>query len=160
MYAIEVICENVARTAALAHAFGPFVRPGDAILLSGALASGKTYFVQNLVKTLGSSDRVTSPTYAIANSYQTEAGPFLHVDAYRLSGVAEFRDLGFDDLDGAIVAIEWGEKLQSEFPNGLHMNFAFCGTEQEQRRIRLSGSDARWAAPLANLRDEFERMSP
>ena len=160
MYAIEITTKSTLETAALARALGQFVRVGDTLLLVGALASGKTFFIQQLVHSLGSFDRVTSPTYAIANLYQTNAGPFLHVDAYRISSVAEFRDLGFDELDGSIVAIEWGEKFQSEFPDSLCIAFAFIEGSAEERRIALSGNDKRWTTELENLRAEFQRALP
>src|ERR1035438_4495737 len=94
MYKFSVICRSPAETAAVAATIAPLLRQGDAIMLQGGLAAGKTHFVQALVGALGYAAKVTSPTFGIANFYHTEAGMFLHVDAYRLSSVAEYRDLG------------------------------------------------------------------
>ena len=61
---------------------------------------------------------VTSPTFVIAREHRPLPGgsgvPLVHVDAYRLGTagdvVAELDDLDLDtDLDGAVVAVEWGE---------------------------------------------------
>ena len=93
MTEVSVICRGRERTRAIAAALAPLLQPGDAMLLKGPLASGKTAFVQELVAALGSTAEVTSPTFTIAQFYQIPSGTFLHIDAYRLSSVAEFRDL-------------------------------------------------------------------
>jgi tRNA threonylcarbamoyladenosine biosynthesis protein TsaE len=91
MEELSVICRSREETRAVAAALAPRLRPGDAMMLKGPLASGKTAFVQELVAALGSKAEVTSPTFTIAQFYQTPASTFLHIDAYRLSSVAEFR---------------------------------------------------------------------
>src|SRR5678816_993977 len=94
---ISVTCRSREETAVVAGVLAPLLRAGDAILLKGALASGKTAFVQELVAALGSQAEVTSPTFTLAQFYPLPAGTFLHIDAYRLSSIAEFRDLGLED---------------------------------------------------------------
>src|SRR4051812_38993464 len=94
-------------TRAIALALAPLLQPGDAMLLKGPLASGKTAFVQELVAALGSKAEVTSPTFTIAQFYPLPSGTFLHIDAYRLSSVAEFRDLALEDfMAESITAVE------------------------------------------------------
>lgn len=142
-------------TARLATRLAPFLRSGDAILLDGALAAGKTFFTRALVAALGSSDAVSSPTYAIANIYGAPDFEVLHVDAYRLSGAQAFYDLGLDDyLDTALCVVEWGARVEAMFDNPLRLAFAFADGDDTARHVVLSARGARWAPVLQALAQE------
>ncbi|MBP0979081.1 MAG: tRNA (adenosine(37)-N6)-threonylcarbamoyltransferase complex ATPase subunit type 1 TsaE, partial [Oscillospiraceae bacterium] len=52
------------------------------IFLDGDLGAGKTTFTRSLVKYLGSSDNVCSPTFALVNQYKSFVDIF-HFDMYR-----------------------------------------------------------------------------
>ena len=67
---MEFTCKSREETARVAAALAPFLRAGDAMMLKGPLASGKTAFVQELVAALGSTAEVTSPTFTLAQFYQ------------------------------------------------------------------------------------------
>lgn len=156
MQEFSVQCKSPADTAEVATALAPLLRAGDALILKGDLAAGKTYFVQALVRALGSVAEVTSPTFTIANFYRTDAGTVLHIDAYRLSGVAEYRDLGLNDYaDTSIAAVEWGDKIASEFEDALTVAFDFTPEHESHRRLTLSATDGRWASALLELRDRL-----
>lgn len=89
-------------------------RAGDVVLLTGPLGAGKTTFTQGLAVGLEVSGAVTSPTFVIARVHRsTVGGPDLvHVDAYRLGGLAELDDLDLDaSLEGSVTVVEWGEGL-------------------------------------------------
>jgi tRNA threonylcarbamoyladenosine biosynthesis protein TsaE len=136
-------------TARVATAIAPHLRAGDALLLTGDLAAGKTTFTRALVAALGSTAPVTSPTFSLANFYDTPGPRVLHVDTYRLSDVAEFRDLGLDEyLDEVIAVIEWAGLVASEFPEPLRLTFTKTG--ESGRTITLSG-DGRWDPVLEQL---------
>ncbi|GAA4845147.1 tRNA (adenosine(37)-N6)-threonylcarbamoyltransferase complex ATPase subunit type 1 TsaE [Actinomycetospora corticicola] len=136
-------------TARVATAIAPHLRAGDALLLTGDLAAGKTTFTRALVAALGSAAAVTSPTFSLANFYDTPGPRVLHVDTYRLDDVAEFRDLGLDEyLDEVIAVIEWAGLVASEFPEPLRLTFTKTG--ESGRTITLSG-DGRWDAVLTEL---------
>jgi tRNA threonylcarbamoyladenosine biosynthesis protein TsaE len=86
---------------------------GEVLLLSGELGAGKTTFVQELVKALGSNDRVTSPTFVIRNEYKAEDLSILHIDLYRLEK-SKVSSLEFLDMVGdfnVITCIEWPERI-------------------------------------------------
>ncbi len=120
-------------------------------MLTGDLAAGKTFFVKALVRALGSRDDVTSPTYALVHFYETDAGQFLHADAFRLSSVAEYRDLGLAEyVDTSISAVEWGDKVASEFDDPLSIKLAFLGVGPS-RRLTLSAEGPRWKGLLEEL---------
>ena len=87
---------------------------GDLVVLTGPLGSGKTTLTQGLGAGLRVRGEVTSPTFVIARVHPSLAdGPALvHVDAYRLGGLAELDDLDLDaSLDDAVTVVEWGEGL-------------------------------------------------
>jgi tRNA threonylcarbamoyladenosine biosynthesis protein TsaE len=88
-------------------------------LLKGNLGAGKTTFTQFLLKELGSTDEVSSPTYTIVNEYDTSKGKVFHFDLYRLKNADEVEDIGMQDyLDHSFLClIEWPEIYEDEFKN-------------------------------------------
>lgn len=140
----------------MAAALAPFLHAGDAMLLKGVLAGGKTAFVQELVAALGARVDVTSPTFTLAHFYPTPVGTFLHVDAYRLSSVAEFRDLGLEDyVTDSITAVEWGDIVEEDFSNALSIAFEFLPGQDNWRKLTLSATAARWQPVLENLSEQL-----
>lgn len=92
------------------------------LLLKGNLGAGKTTFTKFLLKNLGSSDEVSSPTYAIVNEYHSEKGNIFHFDLYRMKNIAEVYDIGMEEyLDNALLCIiEWPEIYEEEFADVQH----------------------------------------
>ena len=155
MIGFSITCRSREATRAVAAALAPLLRPGDSLLLKGPLASGKTAFVQELVAALGSKAEVTSPTFTIAQFYPIPSGTFLHIDAYRLSSVAEFRDLALEDFVAeSITAVEWGDIVEQEFSNALSINFEFVENEDNSRRLTFSATAERWALVLVALKNQ------
>lgn len=139
----------------MAVALAPLLHAGDAMMLKGPLASGKTAFVQELVAALGSKAEVTSPTFTIAQFYPLPSGTFLHIDAYRLSSVAEFRDLGLEDfVTESITAVEWGDIVEQDFPHALSIDFEFVANEDNWRRLTFSAVAEKWEAALSSLKNQ------
>lgn len=103
--------QTEAAGAQLANAMRPFTRP-VLLGLSGPLGAGKTTLVRGLLRALGIDGRVTSPSYTLIESYETEAGPVHHLDLYRLADAAELEHLGLTDLlaEPALLLIEWPER--------------------------------------------------
>ena len=92
------------------------------MLLKGNLGAGKTTFTQFLMKSLGSKDEVSSPTYAIVNEYHTPKGNVFHFDLYRMKNIAEVYDIGMEEyLDNAFLCIiEWPEVYEEEISDLPH----------------------------------------
>ena len=92
------------------------------LLLKGNLGAGKTTFTQFLLKNLGSSDEVSSPTYAIVNEYHTAKGKIFHFDLYRMKNIEEVYDIGIEEyLDNAYLCIiEWPEIYEEELEDFPH----------------------------------------
>jgi tRNA threonylcarbamoyladenosine biosynthesis protein TsaE len=85
--------------------------PGDVVLISGELGTGKTTFVRGAARALGVTDPVTSPTFTIGQRY-TAAPPVAfvsHVDLYRLASLHDEDPDLLADYIGAdtITFVEW-----------------------------------------------------
>src|SRR5450759_5434193 len=70
------------------------------IELRGDLGAGKTTLVRHLLRALGVTGRVKSPTYAVVEPYElTELQLNVwHFDFYRFSDPREWADAGFRDI--------------------------------------------------------------
>lgn len=98
---------------ALGTRIGAILTGGDLVILSGPVGAGKTTLTRGLAAGLAVTGRVSSPTFVIARHHPAPAdGPdLIHVDAYRLSGLAELDALDLDaDLDRAVMVVEWGRE--------------------------------------------------
>src|SRR5215472_3353766 len=125
------------------------LRAGDLVLLTGPLGAGKTTLVQGLGEALRVRGRVTSPTFVIARVHPSLAdGPALmHVDAYRLGGMAEVDDLDLD-LAGSVTVVEWGEGLAEGLSaDRLEITIGFAAADpgpqppgDEPRTVRITGT--------------------
>lgn len=115
-YGVPIELPEPSDTERLGEALAAELRPGDLVVLTGPLGAGKTVLVRGLARGLGVVGPVTSPTFVIAREHRPAPGgrgiPLVHVDAYRLGGVAELDDLDLDtELVDAVVVVEWGEGM-------------------------------------------------
>ena len=88
----------------------------------GKMGAGKTTFIQAICKALGTSDNVTSPTFALINEYRTkEMKSIFHFDFYRIKKLEEAFDLGYEDYlySGSYCLIEWPEMIESLLPKNI-----------------------------------------
>src|SRR5918997_2163847 len=107
---------NIAATENLAHFLAQELQPGDLVTLSGGLGAGKTTLARAIIRTLAGDPEleVPSPTFTLVQTYETEAGPIVHADFYRLGGPGELRELGWEEIaEQAIVFVEWPERAES-----------------------------------------------
>jgi tRNA threonylcarbamoyladenosine biosynthesis protein TsaE len=87
----------------------------------GKMGAGKTTFIKAICKALGTTDVVTSPTFAIVNEYDTASGrPVFHFDFYRIKRLTEVFDIGYEEYfyhsDG-LCFIEWPELIEDLLPD-------------------------------------------
>ena len=141
---------EAAGTRDLAAALAGLVRPGDLLVLAGDLGAGKTAFTQGLGAALGVTDRITSPTFTIAQEYEARGLTLHHLDVYRLERLDEISDVGLAEIldDGSVVVVEWGDAILPVLPpNFLELRFMF-GEGDDDRVLHVrpvgSGWSARW----------------
>lgn len=98
--------------------FGASLVAPHCITLAGELGAGKTTLVQAIAEGLGVAEPVTSPTYALVQSYASPKGTLHHLDLYRLRDASQLAQLGWYDLlnDHAIVCVEWPDRAGDELP--------------------------------------------
>jgi tRNA threonylcarbamoyl adenosine modification protein YjeE len=133
-------------TARLGEAIARGLQAGDAVALWGDLGAGKTTLARAILRALGVTEDVPSPTFTIVQSYDTTRMTVSHYDLYRIKSPGEMRELGFDDalLDGAAL-VEWPERAPEALPpDALHVRL---GIEDGVRSVRLTGP-VRWESVL------------
>ena len=133
----EDALEELASTVALV------LTPGDVVVLSGEVGSGKTTFVRAAVRSLGVRDRVTSPTYQLARGYEglKDGRPLIvnHMDLYRLEGIEDRDVLELDDYlePKAVTFIEWAEPALDAIENPSLVSISH--ETPTTRSVRLEG---------------------
>ena len=148
----RVATSSPAGTCQLAGALAGFLQTGDLVLLFGDLGAGKTTLVQGIAEALGVSEPVTSPTFALAHHYEIAAASepasveqLRHLDLYRLNDPEELLDYVIEELEQAVVLVEWGEPLAAAFPaNRLELAITFDDAP-DARQIELAGFGQRWS---------------
>jgi len=126
-------------TEALGQRLAAQLQPGTVIAFLGDLGAGKTAFTRGLARGLGSSDRVTSPTYTLVNEYLGGKMPLFHFDMYRLGSSDELFDIGWEDYlerDG-VCAVEWSENVSDAMEGALFVTIEKTG--EDSRQITIEG---------------------
>ena len=114
---LQIITNNSNETKALGKKLGKLLKAGDCVLLNGELGAGKTTFTQGIASALKIKGDVTSPTFVIAREHKSlgEGPNLVHVDAYRLSTLAEISHLDLvTEIEKAILVVEWGKGLVND----------------------------------------------
>lgn len=120
-----------------------------AVHLRGELGAGKTTLVRGLLRGLGVTGTVRSPSFTLLESYDCGAHTVLHVDLYRLAGGGDVASLGLRDemRPGVLLLVEWPERATDTLPAAdVHVNLSVQG---EGRRANLQGASAVGRAWLA-----------
>ena len=127
------------------------LRAGDLVILTGDLGAGKTTLTQGLGAGLGVRGDITSPTFVISRIHPSLVGgaALVHVDAYRLGGLAELDDLDLDvSLEDSVTVVEWGAGMAESLADDrleVVVSRSLGGTGLADRRtVRISPVGARW----------------
>ena len=94
---MEYITHSPEETEALGAEYAKSLKAGDVVAFSGDLGAGKTAFTRGVLHGLGYEGRVTSPTFAIANEYETPTVKVAHFDLYRILDLAVLKWQGAAD---------------------------------------------------------------
>ena len=119
--------ERAGRTlgCALEAALGPgragaAADPDGAVIvgLAGGLGAGKTALARAALRALGVEGTVRSPTYTLAEPYETRIGPVWHLDLYRIADPGELECVAVRDLvsESAACLVEWPERGRGGLP--------------------------------------------
>ena len=143
------VLDDLAATDALAARIAASIAIGDAIALQGDLGAGKTTLARAILRALGVTENVPSPTFTLVQSYDTSRLTVRHFDLYRIVDSSELDELGIDEaLDDGVALIEWPERAGTRLPNeALHVTLS---ANAQGRRARVSGP-RRWAEVFAGI---------
>ena len=85
----------------------------------GDLGAGKTTLIKALCSVLGTTDEVTSPSFAIVNEYEAGGIDLIyHFDFYRIKKLEEVLDIGYEEylFSGYYCFLEWADKIEELLP--------------------------------------------
>ncbi|MEL6375061.1 MAG: tRNA (adenosine(37)-N6)-threonylcarbamoyltransferase complex ATPase subunit type 1 TsaE [Pseudomonadota bacterium] len=138
--------------AVFARHIAVLLSPRDTIRLEGDLGAGKTTFARHVIAALSPHEvEVASPTFAIAHTYDTTLGPLAHFDLYRLGGVDDLIELGFEEtLASHVSLIEWPGCADALLPADALTLRLSVADDPGQRMVVASGGGA-WAKRLDRL---------
>ncbi len=129
-------------TVSIGKTLGEKIKNGVVIAFKGGLGMGKTCFTRGLALGLGSTDTVTSPTFALINEYLSGRLPLYHFDMYRISGWEDLYSTGFFDYiaEGGVLACEWSENIENALPeNTIFVEFTRIDDTTRKITIKQSG---------------------
>ena len=119
------------------------LQPGDVVLLSGELGSGKTTLIRGACRALGVSGPVTSPTFTVGQRYEGGRMPISHLDLYRLESLENEDPALLDDYLGAdgVAFVEWPGAGEGRLGRPtLELRLAHAG--DDRRRIEVEWDSA------------------
>ena len=121
MNTIQYTTHSVEETLALGYSLGGFMKDYESpicIALDGTLGAGKTHFSQGIAKGFGVTEEVTSPTFALMNTYEVDGSNLYHFDLYRMDLVEELETIGFYEYtEETKSVVEWASKFVDELPD-------------------------------------------
>lgn len=112
MSVLEFALPDVAATEALGARLAQILPRVHLIYLRGPLGAGKTTVVRGMLRSLGHTGTVKSPTFTLVEPYALNDGSLYHFDFYRINDPEELEFLGLRDYLAApgVCVIEWPER--------------------------------------------------
>ncbi len=107
-------------------------------LFNGDMGSGKTTLIKQIVKDIGISENVKSPTFSLVNEYIENDLIIFHFDLYRINTENELDSIGFYEyLDsGKLCFIEWPDiAIQNIYKDYVLIKISI--TSDSEREIEI-----------------------
>jgi len=138
----EFISLTPAETRNFAKQWARSLKKGDVVALIGRLGGGKTEFTRGVCECFQCHSSVTSPSFAIVNTYQginpADNTPIeiYHFDFYRINSEDELHGIGLNDYlyDEGICLIEWADRYKNALPKNTR-SISFQPIGENKRKI-------------------------
>ena len=137
MQTVTLETGSAAATERIAGELAERLRPGDLVLVSGEVGTGKTTFVRGACRALRVSEPVTSPSFTIGHLYHGRV-PVSHIDLFRLDSLAGEDPGLLEDYLGpqTIAFIEWpGAAAPAIDPDRIAMRVLLEHLGGDRRRV-------------------------
>jgi tRNA threonylcarbamoyladenosine biosynthesis protein TsaE len=88
------------------------------VFLEGDLGAGKTTLARGILRGLGFTGHVKSPTYTLVEPYGFSGIRVYHFDFYRIKDPRELEFIGLEEIldEDALKLIEWPERAEGQLP--------------------------------------------
>jgi tRNA threonylcarbamoyladenosine biosynthesis protein TsaE len=118
MCSASIELPDAAATAAAGERAAPELAGGMVLTLSGDLGAGKTTLVRGMLRGLGWTRAVKSPTYTLVEHYPFSNLYFYHFDFYRFAEPSEWETAGLSECFDArsVCVVEWPERVRGMLP--------------------------------------------
>ena len=126
------------------------------VWLDGDLGAGKTTLVRALLRGLGHTGPVKSPTYTLVEVYVVSSLYWYHFDFYRFNEPEEFEDAGLGEYfrSDSVCLVEWPEKAAGYVPQAdLALVFRFGEVSESGRSLELQARSAIGQQCLSTLKN-------
>lgn len=113
------------------------------LLFYGEMGVGKTTLIKEVVKQLGVSDTVSSPTFSLVNEYHADNGEkIFHFDFYRIDHEDEAMDMGIEEYfySNNWCLVEWPNKVENLLPL-KSVIITIKANSNQQRTIELINNE-------------------
>ncbi|MGA7676605.1 MAG: tRNA (adenosine(37)-N6)-threonylcarbamoyltransferase complex ATPase subunit type 1 TsaE [Rhizomicrobium sp.] len=148
-FTMPILLTDLGATEALGARIAAGLGIGDTVALQGDLGAGKTTLARAVLRALGVTESVPSPTFTLVQSYETPRLAVRHYDLYRIRNPREIDELGLEEaLEDGAVLIEWPENAGNRLP-GDTLHVVLTTTGPQARRADIAGP-ARWATLLSD----------
>lgn len=147
---IDLHLADAEATAALGEALARTLPPHAVVHLHGDLGAGKSTLARAMLRALGVTGTIRSPTYTLVEQYPLPAGGMaLHLDLYRIGDPGELEFLGLDVGEARLWLVEWPERGQGGLPPvDLEVRLAVQGSGRGCRLLPRSPAGQAWTNAL------------
>ena len=146
----DFLLEDADATEALGARLARTLPARAVVYLHGDLGVGKSTLARALLRALGVTGTIRSPTYTLVEQYPLSTGGMaLHLDLYRIGDPGELEFLGLDPAETRLWLVEWPERGQGGLPP-VDLDVVLA-VEGEGRRCQLQSRSAIGEAWLDTL---------
>lgn len=130
-------------------------RPAVGVMyLHGEIGAGKSTLARALLRELGVTGPIKSPTYTLIERYPLAKGEAAHLDLYRIAAAGELDFLGLDEVaeNTVLWLVEWPERGQGALPGAdLILDLAVKGEGRLASLRSETETGAAWLARASKM---------